>query len=67
MHFVFNICNTVLITICSCLEWCTFSPYMINNANVATSANARENEVEGRERARERRNREGRMREQELA
>lgn len=40
---------------------------MINNANVATSANARENEVEGRERARERRSREERMREQELA
>lgn len=40
---------------------------MINNANVAASANARENEVEGKERARELRSREGRIREQELA
>lgn len=40
---------------------------MINNANVPISANARENEVEGRERARERRSREGKMIKQELA
>lgn len=40
---------------------------MINNANVAVSANARENEVKGWERAKKRRSREGKMIEQELA
>lgn len=59
--FYSNIFNNLPITLFLIFEGCLFKPHLINNANVATSANAIENEVDGRESEREQRSRKGGM------